>query len=153
MGSRGVEIRLEWRVESGEWRFILLVMIFGGAADLAMYPVLRCIGFAGCPALRDVRFGGMSGLRCISIAMCPAWRCIRLSGGWLANLCQHARTGTLTLETLQSAFQRFVFLDSNLRHLLSLPSPLSPGYRCFPQRTGDRGCIIPLFPLLVNTFF
>ena len=58
----------------------------------------------------------------------------------LANLGQHSRA--LPLEALQRAFQRLVLLDPDLRHLVSLPSPLSPGHRCFPQRIGDRMCII-----------
>ena len=44
----------------------------------------------------------------------------------LTNLSQYAGTGTLTLEALQSAFQRFVLVDMNLRHLFSLPSLISP---------------------------
>ena len=35
----------------------------------------------------------------------------------LAHLSQNPGAGTLTLETLQRAFQRFVLFDSNLRHL------------------------------------
>ena len=58
----------------------------------------------------------------------------------LTDLSQHARA--LPLKALQSAFQRLVLLDPDLRHLVSLPSPLSPGHRCFPQRIGDRMCII-----------
>ena len=50
----------------------------------------------------------------------------------LANLCQNAGTGAL--KPLQRAFQRLVFLDTNFRQLFSLPSPLSPGHRCFLQR-------------------
>lgn len=41
----------------------------------------------------------------------------------LTNLGQNASTGALALKTLQSAFQRFVLVDMNLRHLFSLPSP------------------------------
>ena len=54
----------------------------------------------------------------------------------LTNFCQDARAGTLTLETLERAFQRFVLVDMNLRHLFSLPSLISPEttphIRCSP---------------------
>ena len=42
-----------------------------------------------------------------------------------ANLRQDAGLGTATLETLQGAVQRLVFLDMNFRHLSSLP-PIHP---------------------------
>ena len=35
----------------------------------------------------------------------------------LANLSQDTRTGALTLEPLKSAFQRFIFLHTDFRHL------------------------------------
>ena len=44
----------------------------------------------------------------------------------LANLSHNARARALALETLESALQGFVFLDSYFRHLFSLPSPISP---------------------------
>ena len=54
----------------------------------------------------------------------------------LTNFCQDARAGALTLETLERAFQRFVLVDMNLRHLFSLPSLISPettpSARCSP---------------------
>ncbi len=45
----------------------------------------------------------------------------------LTHLGHDAGTGALTLETLESAFKRFVFLHAYFRHLFSLPSPISPG--------------------------
>ena len=44
----------------------------------------------------------------------------------LTNLGHDAGAGALALETLQSAFQGFVFLDTYFRHLFYLPSPISP---------------------------
>ena len=44
----------------------------------------------------------------------------------LTNFCQDASAGALTLKTLQRAFQRFVLVYMNLRHLFSLPSLISP---------------------------
>ena len=44
----------------------------------------------------------------------------------LPNLGQNARARALTLKPLESAFQRFVLVDMNLRHLFSLPSHISP---------------------------
>ena len=46
----------------------------------------------------------------------------------LANFSQHTSTCALTLKTLQSRLQRFVFVDMDFRHLFSLPSHISPGY-------------------------
>ena len=44
----------------------------------------------------------------------------------LTNLSQDARARALTLKPLESALQRFVLVDMNLRHLFSLPSHISP---------------------------
>ena len=46
----------------------------------------------------------------------------------LANFSQHTSTCALTLKTLQSRLQRFVFVDMDFRHLFSLPSHIPPGY-------------------------
>ncbi len=44
----------------------------------------------------------------------------------LANLLQNTAAGALTLEPLQSAFQRLIITNTNLGHLLSLLSLISP---------------------------
>ena len=44
----------------------------------------------------------------------------------LTNLLNDTAAGTLTLETLQSAFQVLALTDPNLRHLVSLLSLIPP---------------------------
>ena len=51
----------------------------------------------------------------------------------LANLGDNACAGALTLEPLESAFQRLVFVYMNLRHLFSLPSHISPETTPLPR--------------------
>ena len=55
----------------------------------------------------------------------------------LTNFSQHPSPRTLTLKPLESAFQRLVFVDMNLRHLFSLPSRISPETAPFPRRDAD----------------
>ena len=44
----------------------------------------------------------------------------------LTDFGQHTSARTLTLKTLEGAFQRLVLVNMNLRHLFSLPSLISP---------------------------
>ena len=57
----------------------------------------------------------------------------------LTEVSQNAGLGAGTLETLQSGIQRFVFLDMNFRHFISLPPNA-------PKRFGDK---IQLFSMSI----
>jgi len=71
----------------------------------------------------------------------------------LTNLGHNAGARALTLETLEGAFQRLVFLDAYFRHLFSLPSPISPWLSPYLTADGDRVHIIRHLCQIVNPFF
>ena len=66
----------------------------------------------------------------------------------LTNLGHNAGARALTLETLEGAFQRLVFLDAYFRHLFSLPSPISPWLSPFTRRMAT---VYILYRVCVNT--
>lgn len=59
----------------------------------------------------------------------------------LADLCQYTGAGALPFETLQGAFQRLVFLDSNFRHVIPPLRSSRLGVAAYTA-DGDRACII-----------
>ena len=71
----------------------------------------------------------------------------------LANFCQNACAGALTLEPLQRAFQGFILADTYLGHCY--PSPRSSRLNLTPARRtdGDRASIISLSCMPVNRLF
>ena len=71
----------------------------------------------------------------------------------LAYFSDDAGTGALPLETLQSAFQRFILFYSNFRHLFFPPFATLALAIAVYTADGDRACIITLTVVSVNSFF